>query len=974
MSRREGSGAGAGDRSSCVEIERVEAYLDGELDAAAQEALLAHLPDCARCQEALHQSVQLRDREDALRARAGQGREVVALSSARAARRRRLAAAGGVLAAVAAVAAVAALVVVAPWRQAAAPTAALALAPQRSLEARLSWPGAAAYRPYHAMRADSGRRGERLEPKAIAQLAGDCAGTAAAYLLSGEVERAAREYQEAGCGDGPDLLADRAALAVTRGEPEEALRLADQVLADHPTHAVASWNRALALRDLGLGLAAAAAFDRVAAVDAAWADEARARAEGLRAPLAAARERWERAVKLGLAMIPDGPILPLELARAVPGHSRRRFHDAVRTASTRERLDALRPLARALEEPGSDTLERALDAAARRLSSRRAALVPVYVALLRDGQLPPDAQWRAWKARARAAGATDLLLGAQYLAFGAAPETEALAAATGDPWFIGMTELDLIDARAAAGDSAGTAAHLARLEDLCASGGPRYLCLRASLKRAELSVDTNEPAAAVVAAREGLREATANGEFALRSNAAYYAALGEHLRDAFEVARGYYEESALSNGDCAHQLRAAAAIVEMAFDRHRFEEALRLLAEIPRCDASSRALLDVKADLLAAGVSAEPAWREELDAAAAAATSESDRLLLRYLTLRAQLHEDPAAAEGLLELARRARASADPMAERIRVAAETTVIVGAGRRQRWAQALAVAADAHGAAKPERCALALASDDFQLTAVAVSARGELLGDYQADVGAAHRWSAPPAFHAALEGCPAVSVLTFPPWFSADPPLRAALPWSFAMGAAAPPSTAPPRVVIVSNPTPPRELRLAPLAPLAAPTGDALVLSGATATVRRLAAEARDATLLELHAHTTKIASSDAPAIALSASPTGWSLTAEEVARWDLTGRPVVLLADCAGAQPARYDHVAWGLPAAFRRAGARAVVAALVDVPDEEGGAFFAELRQRLLRDPDVARVVADLRAEKIQRDPTSWVQHVVVFQ
>ncbi len=49
---------------------QVGAYLDGALAADAETRFLDHLVDCAACQAELHAEVQLRDREDALRAAA----------------------------------------------------------------------------------------------------------------------------------------------------------------------------------------------------------------------------------------------------------------------------------------------------------------------------------------------------------------------------------------------------------------------------------------------------------------------------------------------------------------------------------------------------------------------------------------------------------------------------------------------------------------------------------------------------------------------------------------------------------------------------------------------------------------------------------------------------------------------------------------------------------------------------------------
>ena len=1024
---------------ACARVERVAEYLDGTLDASAQDELLDHLPTCEACQAALHGEVQLRDREEDLRA-AEQAKTAAApapaelpapnpiltpaaiptpaplamptpIAAARAAAAERRARMRWQLPAglaLVAAAAVAALYLRSGGHGApgAAPIQ-LALAPVRSIEGRLTWRPAAGHRPYETMRASEALSGERLDPEALAKLSrsGDCAGLAAAYLLSGELVRAQRQYAEPGCLGDLELTADRAALEVALGNPGRALELADEVLAVRPAHPVAMWNRALALRDLKLGLAAAAAFDHIASSkgdgkddgDAGWRVEAAQRAVLARAPLEAARHSWDRIIELDAQMIPDGEVLPLELARAVPYRARLRFHDAVRTATTAARLEALRPLARELEGRAGTGLEAIVDAAARALRPARAALVPTYVEIFGAQRAPQGAAeaaaWKRWKAAARAAGATDLLLGALYYAEGTSAETVRLAAATGDAWLIGLTELDLINARIAADDVSGAGAHLAKLEALCTPQRPAYLCLRAALKRAELSLQSN-PAEAATAAAEALELATASGEFMLRGNAAYYLAAAERMRGATSLARGYYEEYQLSQPakECVLQRRAATFIALMAFELHRFDELQRVLAAMPRCEEPAEvSLLVLQADMLDAQLPVDRArWAAALAARAAAPDlGPSDALTLSYVRLRDQLRDDASARERMTALVAEASASVSAMAERVAVAAETTLVVDAGRRGQWREALRIAAAAHGLpASPQRCALALASDGFQLAAVIVGAAGDVSGLYLRDVGAGRRWSPPPSVHQALASCPEVIALAFPPWLSGEPPLAPQLAWSFAMDApgeraASPPSPPSPakasvseRVVVVASPTPPPALRLAPLSapPVDASGAAVTTLSGPSATIDRVAAEAARATLLEVHAHTTRVSSSDAPALALSDSPAGWALTAEAVSRWQLTERPVVLLADCAGARPAAYTHVAWGLPAAFRKAGARAVVASLVDIPDAEGGAFFAQIRKELRTDGNVAAVVARLRAEKIAADPTSWVRHVVVFQ
>jgi hypothetical protein len=217
----------------------------------------------------------------------------------------------------------------------------------------------------------------------------------------------------------------------------------------------------------------------------------------------------------------------------------------------------------------------------------------------------------------------------------------------------------------------------------------------------------------------------------------------------------------------------------------------------------------------------------------------------------------------------------------------------------------------------------------------------------------------------------------PWFGIGPLLDASLAWRFVAGApvAMPPAgTAAGRHVVIADPRPPAALGLAPLAPLAGLPATALVLRGADATPAAARAAIATASLVELHAHAVTGASSDTPVLALSAGADGWELTAEQIRELRLTAAPVVLLADCSGGLRADYEHVGWGLPPAFRAAGARAVIASLAPIPDREGAEVFAELRAAVQDGAPAAVAVARVRAAKLAADPTSWVRHLVVFE
>ncbi|HRC57197.1 MAG TPA: CHAT domain-containing protein, partial [Kofleriaceae bacterium] len=679
-------------------------------------------------------------------------------------------------------------------------------------------------------------------------------------------------------------------------------------------------------------------------------------------------------------IIPEGPLAPrlLELAKAVPARARLRFDDALRTATTARRLDELRPLAEVLDQRTGSKLVAALAGARKRLSPARAALAPLYVEILRQQGIADEARWRTWKVRAQAAGATDLLLGALYLARGDSDEAAELAAASGDSWMRGLLEKERFNARSKQVDHAAAARHVATLEELCAQGAAAYICLLAQIKRAEVATDTGQPTLALRAAQQALQTATAEGEFDWRGRAVFFAAEAHRFRKHLSLARAYYEEWALSSSDPNLQQKAIATVALMELERGRISEAEAIVEKLQASDTPpGRALLSTQVDLLEAGLAIRrDDLRKALAAAlAAAGSSETDRLYLEYLAARVDLRADQAepqlaARQQLVELSRRAAAFAgDATARRTQVEAERALFVDAARRERWDDALALATQSHRVPRPTRCALALVHDRYHAAAVLVSADGSLTGTYRVE----QTWSLPKEWPQRLAGCAQVGVIAYPPSTSA-PPLPGTLPWAFLLGQPQPASPElSPRTVIIANTEPPQSLQLAALAPLTAPP-DATLLVGAVATPQRAAMEAKGATLIEFHVHTTRVASSDAPALALSESPAGWALTAEDLASWDLPRRPVVLLADCVGAVPAGYDYLVWGLPVAFRAAGARAVVAALTDIPDVEGAQVFAEIREGLRHDPNVARVVSRIRAEKISADPTSWVRNIVVFE
>lgn len=235
------------------ELEQTHALADGELSGDALARAQDHLATCERCQNELADIMQLE---------AMPMPSIAAGVTPLAWYRKRPVQVLSVL-----VAAAAATVLILGTRKhkplTPEPPTKIALASKRTMEARLSWQGAADYREYSVQRGSTNAK-EPISLSALADLekAGDFHGVGALALLGGDLEQAKKYLAQA--GDSPDVLADHAALELQLGDPEGALVFADTALARVPDQMTATWNRGLALRELGLRHDAADAFRVVA--------------------------------------------------------------------------------------------------------------------------------------------------------------------------------------------------------------------------------------------------------------------------------------------------------------------------------------------------------------------------------------------------------------------------------------------------------------------------------------------------------------------------------------------------------------------------------------------------------------------------------------------------------------------------------------------------------------------------------------
>ncbi|MCP3058680.1 CHAT domain-containing protein [Myxococcus sp. K38C18041901] len=140
---------------------------------------------------------------------------------------------------------------------------------------------------------------------------------------------------------------------------------------------------------------------------------------------------------------------------------------------------------------------------------------------------------------------------------------------------------------------------------------------------------------------------------------------------------------------------------------------------------------------------------------------------------------------------------------------------------------------------------------------------------------------------------------------------------------------------------------------------------------------DATEIEIHAHgISDPVLSDASLVVLSPEGNGrYALTADIVRKQKLAGAPMVFLAACsAGRLASTTTHEPFSLPAAFIEAGARAVLASTVDIPDA-AGRFFDGVRQRIRGGTAPAVALRDERQKWLARDARNgWTHHVLLVE
>jgi hypothetical protein len=868
----------------------------------------------------------------------------------------------------------------------------LAEAPSRPLEARLSVAEADGYRPYVPAR---GLESTPVPLRELARLEGleDRAGIAASYLVHGDPQQALAHLSHAPASPGREN--DRAAAAFLLKRHDEALALLDGALDAKPRPPQALWNRALVLRELGLTLLAAATFEEVAALgEPGWSTEAAEQARLLRAREQERAGLWHRTQAAVTALATDMAVpLPLEDARRLPGTARAHFYDAVRCAPTAERARALLPLAEVLDRAfGGTALADYTRRVAARDFSRRAPLASEYARLVRRNHADPAALIQ----RLRASGEEDLLLGALLLS-PAVPrepaEVEALASRWEDAWVRVLAQEELARLDSLAGHSWQAGQRLREALRMCRERELGLRCLDLQRRMSHMATSANRLAEAEELARASWREARLLGEwgqegFAIR-------ALGQAARYQFRVApaRAYLDEFLQrSPGDCDARNYVHRNLASLAMMRLRPEEARLALDEAQECSPSVGLVgAWILADLgrMDPRPTDEEMVRRELAQVNPVTDAPGRRVLATLIAARFAVERNRDEGKALL---RKTIADAEPLlggdadARDARAVAYQTLAVSAGKTGAFAEVPAVVAEQLGVTAPDRCVLAAAMESERTVVVALGPEGEVRGHHDASrrepLGDDLSGVVPHELVALLRRCPQVDVLAAPPLDSRAGLLPPDLAWRYrvrTLAPRAPTAALPPLNVVVSNVETPLSLRLARLPSWEsprAPDGQVLELEGSQATPSRVLEAMTRATSLEFHAHGVVDRSlSDATVIALAAEYDGrYALTAEAIRRVKLEGAPMVLLGACSAARLPPLLHQTSSLPQAFVDAGARAVFAATVDIPNS-AGRFFQAVRGRIHAGAGPAQALREERQRWLREERASqWVTRVLLYE
>jgi len=969
-------------------------FFDGELPESEVDGFRTHLATCKRCQAELEELMQL----DVLGTRhlqiqALKSPKVVQLKPAPRPPWLRWGSTVG-LAVAATLVATVALWPRGPSRdlwQPAGPEVRLA-------EARSSYPAAS---QYHRQQNVLGPDTRALRPLSDLSKVGDDPLAVASFLLArndpGLVKQA---LDQLALVPAPDASSDseHAMAYLIRGDAEaadfeQALRFAEKALKANPKHGPALWNKALALQGLGLSLLAAKTFDQVAQLgEPGWASEARNRAERLRAEAAHLREAWNAAREAALALEKSGSSLP-DVALNAP-ISRQMFFHAVRTRTSSADVVTLLPVAEQLDQRSGGTF---LQDYVRKIAGRdfkvRGPEAAKYRRLVVEGETGLIPELTRSPEHDIALGAMTFLdprLDADQL-----KALEAHVAWVGDPWF----EVVLVMKRAQEMEPRDSQAAIKLLEDARAKADSlrlQYRSMQVGAQLIEFQLRASDLSAASAAAAATWKSAETTRDWGMQVQIIQLLGQLARLRKDhdYPVAKAYLGEAIERNRE-EHQPeqelfnRQQLALLEV--------EALNMDAAREQLDAAIATGGEL--DSVGAGVLADvsrkrasPLDRQVIDRYRATLdkASPGDRALGKETVGRWTIEVNPEEGRKLLQdLIQEIGAHFDPDGDlaRARSFAFSALLMDAAKRKDFAGFVALVEQEAGATFPATCAVALNLDMERGAVMVRGASGALDGDYDGNRAVSLPETldgfVPERLLSGLRGCQQVKVVARPPLFGRLGALPNSIAWSYEMLGRPPAGPVQQgRHLVVQTPAESARVKRLQLGALhgfmsthPAPSG-VFALEGHEAVPSRILAELATAGDADLVMHGwVNPHSGEAFLLAAEEPGGGDTITATQIRATKLNGHPTVMLSACHGAHTPSMLYEARSLPAALLQAGARAVLAAHVDVPEDEGPRFFEAVRARIHEGTAPAVALRDVRQSWLSEGKVkNWVESVLIFE
>lgn len=993
--------------------DNVELFVDGELPPDAAESFRQHLPDCEQCQHELSTLMELKYLgNEALNALGAHSDDADAQRTftpppfwVRPGVRMAASFAAGILVMVA-------VVQLLPRDTPQPSPTQFVQGHERKLEARLPLAAADIHRPRARVnRTMSGGTSGPLaglqgQLNALAAPTQTQEGTALLIAQNDEALAKIALGMLEGLAPSAEREVSRSAALLVLRQYDQALQAADAALSLNPRMPQALWNRALALRELQHARVAAQAFrDVVELGEPGWAEEAANNAAELETSVQRG-DAHSRVLKAsGMALL-DGPPqnLPEDFIQAPS--ARIYFYDAVRAASTPERVLTLLGLAAKLDARAGrgSILQDYVHRVATTDFSRRAPLAQDYAQLAKAyGELstpspsnpaPRAALSKQWQAdflsRLRSAQEPDILLGALVL-LGRTQEDYALfeRAAAEDPWF----ELLLAQRRAAdmAQQTGGEAIRtlLDAYRRGCQTAGLEYRCIQLDIELSGLYLQRHQLAEALHHAGRGWRNARSGGEGELeRANLWQLAQAAKFANDSAHLARARFMEF-LAFGPTDLEVHRAVNqhLADIEWNKLNIDGARR---SIDTALATGRPLPGSGAFTLSdlARLKRHPEDEAHLLRARDSATKPDERLLADHALGRFFIESDVARGRRMLEdlITSVANATVDtPTARRVRTYNFTSLMFEAGKRGAYNEVLDLARRERGAALPDRCLL-LATVDSERTLLLVrGADGSLLGDYDdsrrsqlgAQLGGLVKKE---SLLAPLRACEQVEALARPPLHGRAGLLPPEFAWSYLTRRSAERVASKPSIkrhlvvsdVAVADPNAPR---LNPWLTDFGPDEEPVLLKGNQATPSRVLSAMEHASEIDLVTHGDINSVISSPYLLMAPELGGSELTMSLVRSIRLRGAPFVVLAACRAAHTTYAVHEPLSFPAALFDQGARGVLAATTDILDVDANEFFNNVRARMRNGTAPAIALRDERQAWLSKDRgTSWLESVLLFE